>query len=397
MQPDARKRFNRSFTPEKYQAFLADVHRQYNHVPNFRIAETPVFIGHALKAKLIDACTQIAEVICRDDFKARTEGALGEDYRVPGEDDHTVFLQMDFGICKDVKGNLHPMLIEAQGFPSLYVYQDMIAHLYRRHFDVPDGYSHLIGYSSKEYLQLLRDIIVGPCNPENVVLLEIEPDKQTTRIDFMCTERKLGIRTLCISDLKTAGRSLYYVDENNRKIQVQRIYNRVIFDELLHRTDMRNDFLFTREWDVEWIGHPNWFFRISKYSLPLFDNKYVPKTWFLKDLSTIPDDLENYVLKPMFSFSGTGVIFNVSRDAIEKTNNPTNYILQEKVKYEPVIETPGEGVKCEIRMLMLWPKEAEKPFIVNNLARLSKGEMIGVKFNKDKDWVGGSIGFLEKD
>jgi hypothetical protein len=397
MQPDVRKRFNRSFTPEKYQAFLADVHRQYNHVPNFRIAETPVFIDQELKAKLVDACMQIAEVICRDDFKARTEGALSDDYRVPGEDDHTTFLQMDFGICRDSEGKLHPMLIEAQGFPSLYIYQDMIAHIYRRHFDIPDDYSHLLGYTSHEYLQLLREIIVGPCKPENVVLLEIEPHLQTTRIDFLCTERKLGVKTLCISDLKTAGRSLYYLDENDRKIEVQRIYNRVIFDELMHRTDLRNEFLFTREWDVEWIGHPNWFFRISKYTLPFFDNKYVPKTWFLKDLSKIPDDLQNYVLKPMFSFSGSGVIFNVSRDAIEKTNNPTNYILQEKVKYEPVIETPGEGVKCEIRMLMLWPKEEKKPIIVNNLARLSKGEMIGVKYNKDKDWVGGSIGFLEKD
>ena len=207
----------------------------------------------------------------------------------------------------------------------------------------------------------------------------------------------MQIKTLCISDLKTAGKTLYYVDESGRKIEVHRIYNRVIFDELMQRSDLRNEFLFTREWDVEWIGHPNWFFRISKYTLPLFDNEYVPKTWFLKDLSHIPDDLENYVLKPMFSFSGSGVIFNVSRDAIEKTNNPTNYILQEKVKYEPVIETPGEGVKCEIRMLMLWPKEAKRPIIVNNLARLSKGEMIGVKFNKDKDWVGGSIGFFDQN
>ncbi len=395
MQPDARKRFNVSFSNSKYQAFLNDVYRRYDHVPNFRIAETPVFIGHDLKKKLFEACEQITDVICRSDFKALTESSLQDSWRVPGEDQHTTFLQMDFGICRDSEGNLSPKLIEAQGFPSLYLYQDMIAHLYRRHFDIPENYSHLVGLSSEAYIDLMKAIIVGDCKPENVILLEIQPEIQTTRIDFLCTEEKLGIKTLCISDLKSSGRSLYYLDSHGRKIDVHRIYNRVIFDELIQRPDLNTEFSFTKDWDVEWIGHPNWFFRISKYTLPLFESGYVPKTWFLKDLNQIPDDLENYVLKPMFSFSGSGVIFHVSRDAIEKTNNPTNYILQEKVKYEPVIETDKEPVKCELRMLFLWPKDAPRPFVVNNLARLSKGEMIGVKYNRDKDWVGGSIGFFE--
>lgn len=395
MQPDARKRFNSSFTNERYQALLDDVYHRYNHKPNFRIAETPVFIGHDLRDKLFDACEQISAVLCRKEFKEMTELSLQDSYRVPNEDDHTTFLQMDFGICRDSDGQLVPKLIEVQGFPSLYLYQDMIAHLYRRHFDIPEDYSHLVKMGSEEYIELLRSIIVGDCHPENVVLLEIEPHIQTTRIDFLCTDEKLKIKTLCISDLKTSGRSLYYLNEDGRKVDVHRIYNRVIFDELLQRHDLRTEFFFTKEWDVEWVGHPNWFFRISKFTLPFLDSPYVPKTWFLRDLQQIPEDLENYVLKPMFSFSGTGVIFHLNRQAIEATGNPTNYILQEKVKYEPVVQTMNEPVKCEVRMLLLWPKEAHKPFIVNNLARLSKGEMIGVKYNKDKDWVGGSIGFFQ--
>lgn len=395
MQPNARKRFNSSFTTDKYQALLDDVHRKFDHKPNFRIAETPVFIGNDLRIKLFDACDQISAVLCRSDFKELTELSLQDSYRVPNEDDHTTFLQMDFGICRDDDGQLVPKLIEVQGFPSLYLYQDMIAHLYRRHFDVPDDYSHLVNMGSEEYIELLRSIIVGEHHPENVVLLEIEPHIQTTRIDFLCTDEKLKIKTLCISDLKTSGKSLYYLNEEGKKVDVHRIYNRVIFDELLQRHDLRTEFFFTREWDVEWVGHPNWFFRISKYTLPFLNSPYVPKTWFLRDLHQIPEDLENYVLKPMFSFSGAGVIFHLNRQAIEATNNPTNYILQEKVKYEPVIETMNEPVKCEVRMLLLWPRDAQKPFIVNNLARLSKGEMIGVKYNKDKDWVGGSIGFFQ--
>ncbi len=396
MQSVARKRFNRSFSAEKYQSFLNEVNLRYDHIPNFRIAETPVFIGKDLRDRLFEACDKIVSVICRDDFKSKTEGALGEDYRVPNEDNHATFLQMDFGVAKDTHGNLQPKLIEVQGFPTLYFYQDMIAHLYRRHFDIAENFSHLVGFTSEKYIDLLRQIIIGDCNPKNVVLLEIDPDKQTTRIDFLCTEEKLGIKILCISDLKSAGRSLYYIDDDGNKMDVHRIYNRVIFDELIQRTDLNHEFLFTREWDVHWVGHPNWFFRISKYAMPLFDNEYVPKSWYLKDLNQIPDDLENYVLKPMFSFSGSGVVFHVNREAIQKTNNPTNYILQEKIKYEPIIETPDELVKCEIRMLLLWPEGNSRPFLVNNLVRLSKGEMIGVKYNRDKDWVGGSIGFFEE-
>ncbi len=394
MKLSLRERYNQSFSTEKYQAFLQDIHSQFDHVPNFRIAETPVFIPEDLRHKLFDACLKISEEICRPDFKEKTEGALSDAYRVPNEDGHTHFLQMDFGITYNDQGELMPMLIEAQGFPSLYLYQDLVAGLYKKHFDIPDHCSHLVDHTSESYIDLLRSMIVGDCNPRNVVLLEIEPDKQTTRIDFMATERMLGIKVLCISELKRDGRDLYYRDESGKKVPVYRIYNRVIFDELLRRQDVLSEFIFTEEIEAQWVGHPNWFFRISKYSLPLFDNPYVPRTWFLKDLSKMPDDLENYVLKPMFSFSGAGVVFHVDRDTIDQTADPANYILQKKITYEPVIQTPNEPVKCEIRMLMLWPEEDEKPTIVNNLVRLSKGEMIGVKYNRDKDWVGGSVGFF---
>ncbi len=394
MEVNARKQFNQSFSPGRYQTFLQDVCDHFNHTPNFRIAETPVFIPHDLKLRLFDACRELCEVICRPDFKDLTENALENDYRVPAEDDHTIFLQMDFGITRDTEGRLVPKLIEVQGFPSLYLYQDFVASMYRKHFDLPEECSHLIGMTSEEYQALLCRTILGSHEPKNVILLEIEPNRQTTRIDFLVTEKICGTKALCISDVRKSGRNLYYINESGEKVDIHRIYNRVIFDELIQRHDLKREFLFTDDLDVEWAGHPNWFFRISKYTLPLFQSSYVPKTWFLKDLNEIPSDLENYVLKPMFSFSGAGVIFNVSREAIEKTSNPTNYILQEKIKYEPVIEAPNEPVKCEVRMLMLWPPEEEKPIIVNNLTRLSKGEMIGVKYNRDKDWVGGSVGFF---
>ena len=391
-----RAAYNAAFTDAKYQAFLNDITNTYNYRPPFRIAETPVFIPKSLKAKLFEACELITDVICQSDFGELSKGAVLSGQIVPNETSHTTFLQMDFGICKDENGEFHPQLIEVQGFPSLYFYQDMVANAYRKHFDIPDNYSHLFGgLSTDEYTELLRKIIIGRSKPENVILLEVEPDKQTTAIDFVATKDKLGIEYLCVTDLKTEGKDVFYI-KDGKKIGVEKIYNRVIFDELIRRDDLPREFYFTQEYNVKWVGHPHWFFRISKHTLPLLNNKYVPKSYFLNELEEYPKDLQNYVLKPLYSFSGTGVMININQYDLDAIEDKENYIIQRKVEYAPVISTPNEPAKCEIRMLMLWERGAPRPIMVNNLARLSKGAMIGVRYNKDKDWVGGSVGFFEQ-
>lgn len=393
---DFRKRYNASFSTDRYQSFLDWIGQQYQHQPPFRIAETPVFLPDDLLQHLLKACEQLSEPILRPDFKKLSQGALMAGQEVPGETDHTTFLQMDFAVCKDENGNLIPQLIEIQGFPSLYFYQDFVAKAYRQFFDVPDEVTHLFnGLTSEAYIEKLRQVIIGSSKPENVVLLEVEPQKQVTRIDFLISKAILGMENICVSDLKQEGRDLYYI-KDGKKIGIEKIYNRVIFDELIKRDDLKREFYFTQEVDVNWIGHPNWFFRISKHTLPLLSGPYVPPTIFLKDLDKIPDDLENYVLKPLFSFSGSGVIINLNRFDIESISDPENYILQRKVKYESVIETTNEPAKCEIRMLMLWEPGTERPVIVNNLARLTKSLMVGVRYNKNKDWVGGSVGFFKQ-
>ena len=397
MEPIARAIYNKGFTEEKYKNFLADITSEFNHTPEFRIAETPLFIDLELKAKIFEACELITKRITQPNFKELTAGAIKDEFRVPNETEHSIFLQYDFGIC-DVDGQLEPKLIEAQGFPTLYFYQDMIAQKFMKHFDIPDNYAHLAkGMTTEEYKALLNRVIVAGHNPKNVVLLEVEPEKQPTQIDFLCTSRELGIKTLCVSKLKVSGRDLYYLDDNNQKVAVHRIYNRVIFDELIGRKDLPREFQFNNEYNVEWAGHPHWFFRVSKYALPLFDNKYVPRTYFLDKLETIPSDLENFVLKPLYSFSGSGVIFDVKPEHFDAIEDKSNFILQEKVSYSPVIQAPDGKVKCEIRMLLIWEPGEAKPRIVNNLARLSRGAMIGVKFNKDKTWVGGSIALFEQE
>lgn len=389
-----RKNFNEAFQVERYNQFLDWVADQHQYRPPFRIAETPIFIPDQIRDQLIEACEEMVDVIVRPDFKEKSERALLAGQTVPNETPHTTFLQFDFGICEDGNGGYIPQLIEAQGFPSLYFFQDFIANAYRRFYDIPDQMTHLFGgYDSNSYLTKLREIIVGDCNPEEVILLEVEPEKQTTAIDFIVAKQALGIEICCVTDLKKEGKDVYYFKEG-RKIRVRRIFNRVIFDELIKRDDLKREFYLTQEANVEWIGHPNWFFRISKHTLPLLKSRYVPHSLYLNEVDQIPDDLHNYVLKPLYSFAGTGVIINLNRFDIESITDPENYILQRKVSYAPMVPTMDDPAKLEIRMMLLWERNAPRPYLVNNLVRLSKGAMVGVRYNKDKSWVGGSVGFL---
>lgn len=398
MHKDVRHRFNAAFTPEKYEAFLHTVNTAYGEPVTFRVCETPVFVPRDLKNKLLQGVDDICSVITRPDFREKSAAAIPPHIQVPNEADHTVFLQLDFGICRDAEGNLTPQLIEMQGFPSLYFFQHLLAEAYRKHFDIPADFHHLFGgIDENGYVELLREVIVGNSRPENVILLEIEPEKQNTRIDFWGSEKHLGIKTLCLSKLRREGRDLYYIDEAGRRIGVERIYNRIIFDELEKRADLPREWDMFSEVNAEWVGHPNWFFRISKHTLPFLQSDFVPQTLFVNELKSIPDDLENWVLKPLFSFSGQGVMVNITRQDVENVDDPSNFILQRKVHYIPGIETPNpeEPSKCEIRMMLLWDKDWPAPRLVNNLIRISKGEMVGVRYNKGKDWVGASVGFFE--
>ncbi len=398
MIPQFRKAFNAQFSEAKYQKLLQEIEDTYHYKPAFKISETPVFIPKRLKEQLVTACDDIMKVIKNPDFKARTEAAFYDDgLKVPNEDAQSKFIQLDFGICLDPNGNPIPKLIELQGFPSLYFFQELLGRMYRKHYEgIPETFSqHLHGLTSDDYLELLRQEIIGDTDPKQVILLEIEPEKQATAIDFFATEKALGIKVLCITKLIKKGRQLFYTDENGQEIAIRRIYNRIIFDELHQRTDLITDFSFQDDVDVDWVGHPNWFYRISKFTMPLLKGDYVPKSFYLDQLETIPADLENYVLKPLFSFAGAGVEIHVTREMIDAIENKSNYLLQEKVAYAPIIQTMDVPAKCEIRMMLLHNSKTDKTQIVSNLMRLSKGEMVGVKYNKDKTWVGGSTGFFE--
>ena len=245
MIPHIRSAFNQSFSSKKYQSFLKEIKDKVNYQAPFKIAETPVFIPRALTDQLLQACDDLVDVICRPDFRQRSQATILPGYFVPDETDHSAFLSVDFGICEDEEGNLSPQLIEIQGFPSLFFYQEICANAYLNNYDIPGHLKYLFGgHTSASYLEKLKDVIVGTSAPKNVALIDIEPQKQNTRIDFIAAEKALGIKALCLSELKVRGKDVFYVDQSGKKIGVERIYNRVIFDELVKRTDLKREFYF---------------------------------------------------------------------------------------------------------------------------------------------------------
>lgn len=398
MIPSIRQQYNSAFTEEKYNAYLQDLAAVFPGQLDFRVAETPVFIPGEFWQKMQAACEHIVDIISTPAYYKQSEKAIPAHLRVPNEEGHPHFIAFDFGICLSEDGKLVPQLIEMQGFPSMFAWQVVQPAIHQRHFEWPDGFSiFLNGFDKERYLQLLREIIIGNSQPENVILLEIFPEKQKTRVDFFATEELIGIQTVCLTKLIREGRKLYY-EKEGRKIKIERIYNRLIFDDLFQQSPdvQEKGKLMLEDLDVTWVPHPNWFYRLSKFTLPFIDHPYVPWTRFLNQVETLPEDLENYVVKPLFSFAGQGVIIDVTKEEIEKITDPENWIIQKKVHYAAVIETPEEPAKCEIRIFYFWPPGAERPIAVNNLSRLSKGKMIGVRYNKDKSWVGGSFCLFEQ-
>jgi len=386
---ELRKKFNSEFKQQTYDDFLNELNSILKYPTDFRVSETPVFMSAEFKSKLENACDDIITQLRKPSFIDISDAAIPKELKIPNESDHPEFLQIDFAVCEDEKKSLIPKLVELQAFPTIYSYQYYYSKVVRKHFNINENLSPYFNSPNEiSYKNLLQNIIVADSDPGNVILLEIEPAKQKTRIDFAATEELLGIKELCISNVIQKGRKLFYKNEG-KLIPIERIYNRVIFDEL-ESSKAKFSFNYKDDLDVKWVTHPNWFFKISKFSLPLLSGKYVPECYYLNEVNKISDDLSNYVLKPLFSFAGHGVDIDPTKEKIISIKDKENYILQHKIEYAPVIETPSEKSKMEIRMMFLWDKE---PLLVNNLVRMSKGKMMGVDFNKNKTWVGSSQAF----
>jgi hypothetical protein len=390
MDPELRSRFNAEFTPDQYGALLRCVNETERWPADFRISETPIFLTADFTEEVTSAAKTIVDCLRTPAFVRHAENAIPAGLEVPHETAHPNFLVVDFGIC-DVDGQLAPRLIELQAFPSLYAFQLFFLGCLRKAYPaIPRNWtSSFGGLKDEAYLGLLRRVIIGDSDPENVILLEIEPEKQKTRIDFACTETLLGVRPVCLTKIRKRGSHLFY-DRDGREVRIERIYNRVIFDELIRRPDLNQPFRFQDELEVKWVGHPNWYFRISKHSLPFLNTKQTEPAFFASEFPE-GESLDDYVLKPLYSFAGLGVDMEPTREKLLALQKPQEWILQKKVTYAEFVPTvDGLKSKAEIRMMFIWPDESE-PVLVNNLVRMSQGKMMGVDFNKEKTWVGSNI------
>ena len=399
MLPFARAHFNNQFSSEKYDAYKKALTRGYPGSVEYRLAETPVFIPLDFKRQLLHTCDAILNTLQHPDFSAATDEAIPKTDGIPGPEAPCQLFCFDFGICENETGQLVPKLIEMQGFASLFAFQVRMADRMEECFEMPAGFSpYLGGLSRSNYLETMQNLLTGSFDPEEVVLLEIRPNEQKTKLDFYLTREYWGIQPICLSELIPEGKLLYYINaQTKKKTRIKRIYNRFIFDDLrAQQSSLPPHPDIQQNWELEWLPHPSWFYRISKHTLPLLSHPNIPETHYLNKLKSIPDNLKDYVLKPLFSFAGQGVLIDVTLEDLKKIKDPENWILQRKVNYAPCILTPNAPAKAEIRMMYIHHPDWPRPKPVINLARLSKGKMIGVNYNRDLDWVGGSICYFEE-
>ena len=426
MIPDLRQRYNAAFSAQRYTAFLAELNQAVSWPVDFRVAESPLFLDEPTTRELVRASADIMRQLATPEFRRHATTAIPAGLAVPAETPWPHFLAVDFALCHDASGMVLPQLIELQGFPTVACWQALLARTYRKFFpEIPEEYTPYFStggarppgglseaanpnqpaqrsgstFEAQEetYLDTLRHAMLGDCLPENVVLLEIEPDQQKTRVDFACTQAMLGVKPLCVTQVIKHGKKLFY-RSSGREVPIHRIFNRVIFDELRRKKPVMQ-FSFFDELDVQWAGHPNWYFRISKHTLPFLRSPYVPDCHFVSDFAvsgvfshdSLPPDLENYVCKPLYSFAGLGVDITPTREKIAAIANPAEWLLQRKVTYAPLMATPDGPAKAEVRLIYAGDG-AGMPQLINQLVRLTKGAMHGVDFNKGRTWVGASVG-----
>jgi hypothetical protein len=393
MIPELRRSFNDSFTPDKYRQFLDRLHRVCGTEVQFRVCETPCFFPESLLNEMARAGTEMVHQLVDDPaYMRRSDTTIPPEWNVPNENERPLFVQVDFGLVRDEGGRLRPKLVELQAFPSLYAYQPAMAKTYIESYGLPaDLKSYMSGLNDGSYKQALQRAIVSDHAPENVVLLEYDPYQQKTLADFLLTRKMLGIQIVDIRELVKQGNKLHY-RVHGKLVPIERIYNRAIVDELVRRNETL-PFDYRDELDVEWAGHPNWYFRISKFSLPFLKQEAVPKTWFLSELNNLPADRENYVLKPLYSFAGAGIVFGPTDEQLAAipAERRGDYIFQERVTFERVIETPHGPTQPEIRIMYVWQEQLTP---VMALIRMGRGKMMGVDHNRDLEWVGSSAALM---
>jgi hypothetical protein len=395
-----RRVYNQLFSPGFYEQYRNRLQATVGPVP-YRLAESPLFIPPATRDRLFRYTREIIAQLAEPERLARARTAVPKEFDVPGQDAAPDVMTVDFAVVRGEDGELDGRVVELQAFPSLFAFTMIQARLFNDMLKVPEAaqgfHCFAPGYDFDSAITLFRRALLGGFTPEEVVLLEIEPQKQKTLPDFVATQLLTGIEPVCVTQVLREGRQLFRM-KDGRRIRIRRIYNRVVFDELQQKKPPMA-FKFTDDLDVSWFPHPNWYWMWSKFSLPLLDHPAVPKATPLSQLKEVPADLENYVLKPLFSYAGAGVKVDPTPADVAQVpvDQRDGWILQRKIQYARELFTPeGHGVAAEIRVLCLRDEGQRLPEPFMNLVRLSRGKMLGIDFNKGLDWVGSSVALWPK-
>lgn len=397
MDPALREAFNRLWSPRLHARVHADLVRRIGHPVPFRVAETPLFLPRESWDLFVRSANEIMEQLSAPSHVRAQAGEVPERYRCPGDEALPQFAAIDFAVVDDGAGRLVPKCVELQGFPSLFGFQMLLADIWGTALaglpGMPDRWNlHFSGLERHRAMALLRETIAGDHDPEEVILLDIDPLHQKTNVDFFVIQRWFGVDPVCVTEVERDGLRLFR-RKGGRRVPVRRIFQRVVFDEL-ERKNLPFPFDLREPMEVEIAPRPEWFYLWSKSSLLRLNHPAVPRTTRLSELGETPRDLSRFVLKPLYSFAGAGVIVDPTPEdvaAIPRADR-AGFVLQEKVEYAPALRAPaGFGVRAEVRMLFVRPDRDAKMTLLFDLVRLSRGKMIGVNFNRDLDWVGASV------
>ena len=419
MIPELRSRFNHDYSPDRHAHLLACLQQRCGVPVEFRVAETPIFVPREMLDQMAAAGAEMCEALMgNQEYIRASRRAIPQGYCVAGEPTHPHFLTADFALVRSSSGKLEPRLVEIQGFPSVYAYQAVLSQTYREVYRLgPALGTFLSGLDEAAYWSLLGRTVLGGQDPQTVVLTEVDPRHQKTLPDFEVTARRIGIAIVDIASLEPEGDRLHYRTSKGIRIPIRRIYNRAIADEMISR-QVQLPFDLARSWNVEWAGHPNWYFLISKFSLPWLTRagrpgRLVPPAVFLDEFLAgdgrrrlheagveMPAPgadavYRELLLKPLFSFAGKGIRFDPTQAELEAIPpaERTGYLLQQRMNFAPTIETPFGLTQAEIRILYLWPdRNTLTPAL--SLVRLGRGKMMGVDHNRDQQWVGASAAFF---
>lgn len=242
--------------------------------------------------------------------------AVPPELRVPNRDPFAHCIQVDLAIVRGPDGQLDGRLVELQGFPSLYMLTMFQAQAWAEAMaDIPglkQDWTLFFGdFNSTNYIDRLRATIVGDAAPEEVILLDLDPPGQKTYPDFLVTKKTLGIDPVCPDHGRTRRPQTLPSDRRKTRSRAENLQPRSL-RRTAEKKASRCRFS-TPTTSTSRRSPSQLVLDLVEVHRAVSPSRSRAGNALLSDVVTPPEDLENYVLKPLFSFAGTGVKVDITR------------------------------------------------------------------------------------